>query len=315
MPPRLITYEDAAPRVTWIDAVAALREGHTRPRAQVADVFLGLSGGSLLSRAAYIEGFGFGVKSVTVFGANPGAGLPTVQGAMQVFEPGQGIPTAIIESRLVTELKTASDSVLGATFLARRHSETLLIVGAGTVARSLIDAYAAVFPTLTCIRIWARRIEQAEDLARDAKVPGVDIRAVADLREAAGEADIISTATMAQDPVLFGDWLRPGTHVDLIGAFKADMREADDHLIAAASLFVDSRETTIHHIGELMIPIAAGVITADAVQGDFYDLVAGNVTGRKSDDEITVFKNGGGAHLDLMIAHYIAAVMEHAQTA
>lgn len=310
--PRWISYEDAASLVNWPDAIAALRDGHARPRAQVADVFLGPKEGSLLSRAAWIDGLGFGVKSVTVFGDNPKAGLPTVQGAMQVFEPGRGVPKAIIESRLITELKTASDSVLGAKFLARPDSETLLIVGAGTVARSLVAAYVAAFPSIKRIIIWARRPEQAEALKQEVHVPGVKISATWDLAAAASAADIIASATMAREPVLHGDWIRPGTHVDLIGAFKADMREADDRLISMASLYVDSRDTTIDHIGELTIPIASGIIDAGAVRGDLYDLVGGDAKGRLSEAEITLFKNGGGAHLDLMIAHYIVAAVERA---
>ena len=306
--PTLIRYEDVAPLFSWPAAVEALRAGHLRPKARVGDIFLGPSAGSLLSRGAYIEGVGFGVKSVTVFGGNPAVGLPSVQGAMFMFEPDHGALTAIIDSKIVTELKTAADSVLGASLLARADSETLLIVGAGTVARSLIHAYTAVFGSIRRIRIWSRRPEQAQSLARDVQIDGVDIAAAPDLATAASSADIISTATMARDPVLHGEWIRPGTHVDLIGAFKADMREADDALISAAKLFVDSRETTIHHIGELMIPIAAGVISADAVQGDLYDLITGKAHAARAPTDITVFKNGGGAHLDLMIATYIASV-------
>ena len=303
--PHTITYEDASPLVSWPEAVVALRAGHALPKAEIGDMFLGPSEGSLLSRGAFIEGLGFGVKSVTVFGGNPAIGLPSIQGAMFMFEPEHGQLAAIIDSKLVTELKTAADSVLGATFLARPDCETLLIVGAGTVARSLINAYTAVFPSIRRLLIWARRNEQAEALARAVSLPDRDITVMPDLPAAAAQADIISTATMAHDPVLKGDWIRPGTHVDLIGAFKADMREADDVLISCASLFVDSRDTTIHHIGEIMIPIAEGIITEDAIRGDLYDLASGRTEGRQSEHEITLFKNGGGAHLDLMIAKYI----------
>ena len=132
-----------------------------------------------------------------------------------------------------------------------------------------------------------------------------DVRATDDLAAAAAEADIVSAATMARAPILKGDWIRPGTHVDLIGAYKADMREADDALMRKARIFVDSRETTIGHIGELTIPIAAGVISADDVLGDFRELIGG-APGRVDPGDITLFKNGGGAHLDLMIAAYIA---------
>ena len=305
MHPRLITYDHMIARLSWTEAVEALRAGHLRPKAQVADIFLGPADATLLSRGAFIDGLGYGVKSVTVFDRNPAHGLPTIQGAMFVFEPQYGQLEAIIDSRLVTEFKTAADSVLGARFLARPGSAHLLIVGAGTVARSLIKAYRALFPHLERVSIWARRVEQSTALAREFDDEPFSVVAVADLATAAAEADIITSATMARDPVLRGAWIRPGTHVDLIGAYKADMREADDALISGGSLFVDSRETTINHIGELTIPIASGVIAAEAVRGDLYDLVQGQ-TGRQSDDEITVYKNGGGAHLDLMTARYIS---------
>ena len=307
--PAFIQASDVDGRMDWAGAVAALRAGHQRPKAQVADVFLGPSQGSLLSRAAHIEGLGFGVKSVTVFGQNPQAGLPTVQGAMQVFEPEHGRLVAVIDSRLITEWKTAADSLLGAQLLARPDSETLLIVGAGTVARSLVKAYTKGLPSIRRIWVWARRADQAQALVDEAMAgewaPGVNLAVASDLRAAALQADVIATATMAREPVLRGEMVRPGTHVDLIGAFKADMREADDALMQAGRLFVDSRETTLHHIGELMMPIAAGAITEAHVLGDLYDLV-GKRVGRATRDDITVFKNGGGAHLDLMMAQYIA---------
>ena len=307
---RMLTFDEAKRHVCWSGAVDALRAGHRLTPAKVADVFLGPADGSLLSRSAYIEGLGFGVKSVTVFGQNPTVNLPTVQGAMFVFEPEHGKLSAVVESRLVTELKTAADSVLGATLLARPDSSSLLIVGAGSVARSLIAAYTSVMPAIKRVRIWARRAEQAQALAAAYHDTDLDVSAVQDLADAVAEADIISTATMAREPVIQGAWVSPGTHVDLIGAFKADMREADDALISTGALFVDSRDTTIDHIGELMIPIASGVISAAAVKGDLYELVGGVVAGRETAADITVFKNGGGAHLDLMTAQYIAQAME-----
>lgn len=303
---RQITYDDTIEHLSWPDAVAALREGHRLPRAQVADMFLGPGDATLLSRGAWIEGLGFGVKSVTVFDDNPRQGLPTIQGGMLVFEPKNGCLEAVIEGRLVTEIKTAADSVLGATYLARPDSRHLLIVGGGTVARSLIKAYTSVLPELRRVSIWTRRQEQARALADEWPPGAFIVDAATDIAEAAGRADIISCATMAREPVLRGAWIRPGTHVDLIGAYKADMREADDDLISSASLYVDSRDTTIHHIGELMMPISNGTISVSSVLGDFYDLASISDAARKSPDEITVFKNGGGAHLDLMIARYIS---------
>ncbi len=305
--PRFIGYDELSSKLNWVKAVEALRAGHLRPKAQVGDIFLGPADTTMLSRGAYIEGLGYGLKSVTVFPQNASIGFPTVQGAMLMFEPSNGGLSAVIDSRLITEFKTAADSVLGATLLARDDSETLLIVGSGTVARSLVKAYTAVFPSLNEILIWSRRPEQSKALAAEFKANKVSVSACTELSTACSKADIISTATMAHEPILKGEWVKLGTHVDLIGAFKADMREADDALLRKGRLFVDSRETTIAHIGELKIPIANGVITTDDVLGDFYDLIQYQNGGRQSAEEITVFKNGGGAHLDLMMANYIVS--------
>lgn len=284
----------------------ALRAGHLLPRAQIAEVFLGPPDAAFLSRSAFIEGFGYGVKAVTVVEGNSTRGLPTTQGAMIFFDPQSGTPEAIIDSRLITEIKTCSDSILGARLLARPDSERLLIIGGGSIAQSLIGAYLSVFPELKQIAIWTRRPEQARDIvARSVDLP-VELVAADKLPAFAAQADIVSSATLARTPVLRGEWISPGTHVDLIGAFKADMREADDELILKGTLFVDSRETTLAHIGELMIPLDTGLIDEADVKADFYDLISGVHPGRLCETEITVFKNGGGAHLDLMIADYIA---------
>ncbi|CAM4056297.1 ornithine cyclodeaminase family protein [Palleronia rufa] len=294
---------DIAPRLDWRGAVAALESGHRRPRAEIGDLFLGPPEATSLTRAARIEGLGVGVKSVTVHPGNPSRGLPSVQGAMLVFDPDDGRPTALIDSALVTTFKTAADSVLGARLLARPDPETLLIVGAGAVAASLTRAYPANFPSLRRIMVWARRPSQAQQFSAE---HGRDLPVVAvmDLADAAKDADIISTATMAAAPVLSGEMVPDGAHVDLIGAFRKDMREADDALMKRGAIYVDSKATTIDHIGELTIPLSEGTIARDDILGDLYDLVADRPD--RADGAVTVFKNGGGAHLDLMIADWIA---------
>jgi ornithine cyclodeaminase/alanine dehydrogenase-like protein (mu-crystallin family) len=302
--PPFITQDDAAGRLDWRDAVTALKVGHFRPKARIADTFLGPAMATMMTRSAWIEGLGYGAKPFTVFDANAARGLPTVQGAMLVFDNDDGHLRAIVENRLVTDYKTAADSVLGASQLARPDSRHLLVVGAGAVAASLVQAYTSVLPEIEEVTVWARRPEQAQALVKTMGAVQARITVATQLQDAVGRADIIATTTMARQPVIFGNWVRPGAHVDLIGAYKADMREADDALMARACLFVDSRETTAH-IGELLIPIASGAITADSVLGDLYDLVRPGARRRRSDDEITVFKNGGGAHLDLMIASWI----------
>ena len=155
-------------------------------------------------------------------------------------------------------------------------------------------------PQLENIGVWGRQTEKAERVAKNSG--RANVRAIdGDLEDAVRKSDIIVTATSSPTPVLLGEWVGRGTHVDLVGAFRSDMREADDALMRKGRIFVDSYETTIAHIGELAIPIASGVILPSDVLGDLYALVAGH-EGRRTDDDITIFKNGGGAHLDVMTA-------------
>ena len=302
-----LTATECDPLMDWVALTDAMIEGHRMPPADLRDVLLARGDDRLLSRAAWIDGLGVGVKSVTVFPGNPAAGRPSIHGAMLVFDDATGEVEAVIDNGLVTRWKTAGDSLLGARLLARNGAKRLLIVGAGTVAASLIEAYGALIEGLE-VTVWARRPEQAEALA--ARHPGT--RTATDLEAAVKAAEIVATCTMAREPILRGDWLQPGQHLDLIGAFTPEMREADDAALRRARIFVDSRATTIGHIGELMIPMAAGVISKADVQGDFHDLVAGRA-GRRSEEEITLFKNGGGAHLDLMTARMILTRWRAAQ--
>jgi ornithine cyclodeaminase len=161
----------------------------------------------------------------------------------------------------------------------------------------LCEAFGAGFPNAE-ISVWNRTRSKAQALAR--ALPGVIV--ADDLEGAVRGADIVVSATMSTEPILKGDWLRPGQHINLIGAYRPDMREADDTALRRSRVFVDSLATTVDHIGELKIPIAAGVLKPDDIVADFYDLAAFAPQG---DDEITVFKNGGGAHLDLMTSRYI----------
>ena len=222
-----------------------------------------------------------------------------IHGAVNLYHDGDGSLAALLDFHLVTKWKTAGDSLLGAAQLARKDSETILIVGAGAVGHSLRQAYGALFPDARFL-IWNRTFAKAEAFA--AQYP--DTEAVPDLEPAVRGADIVTSATMVTEPILNGDWFQPGQHIDIIGAYRPDMREVDDTAIRRASVHVDSRDTTIGHIGEIQDPIDRGVITEEDIRSDFYDLEAGKMT-RRSDDEITLFKNGGGAHLDLMTSRYI----------
>ena len=287
---------EAEARLDWAALGRAFEAGHRLPRAQVEDSFLYRGTDTILSRAAWIDGLGALVKTATIFPGNPAAGKPTVGGAVSLLSDVDGTLAATLDFGLVTKWKTAGDSVHAATRLARPDSRRILIVGAGTVARSLHEAYGAAFPEAR-FAVWSRSGDSAAAFATE---HGID-HAI-DLETAVGEADIVTCATMTTEPILRGAWLRPGQHVDLIGAYRPDMREADDEALRRASVFVDARATTLDHIGELKIPLAAGVIAAEDVRADYYD---GDTMRRDSEAEITLFKNGGGAHLDLMTAHYI----------
>lgn len=293
---------DIEPHLDWIAALEAIAKGHSLPEAQLNDTFLYQREDTLLSRAAWIAGLGALVKTATVFPANPSRNLPTVNGSVALYSDTDGQLDAILDFHLVTKWKTAADSLFAARHLARPESGKITLIGAGTVARSMYDAYRAVFPQAQ-FTIWARKPDSAIQFTRDLK----NIRAEADLETAVSGADIICTATMSKSPLIRGEWLKPGQHLDLIGAFRPDMREVDDLALQRATLFVDSRATTIGHIGELKDPISRGIIAASDIQADYYDYPAGQFA-RPDEEAITICKNGGGAHLDLMISEYIFSI-------
>ena len=293
---------EVEPRLTWDGLTAALEAGHRRPRAQIRDMVLYRGGDTLLNRAAWIDGLGQLVKVATVFAGNGALGLASVNGAVTLYNDQTGMLTALVDFHLVTRWKTAGDSLLSAKRLARRESRRILLVGAGTVARSMVDGYGSLFPQAE-ITVWSRNRAHAEAMGLS-----MGVRVADDLEAAVRGADIICTATMASEPLIKGAWLQPGQHLDLIGAYTPAMREVDDEAMAMARVFVDSRATTIGHIGELIEPIKSGAMSEADVIADFYDAPAQYA--RRSQTEITIAKNGGGAHLDLMTADYIARMAD-----
>jgi ornithine cyclodeaminase len=290
---------EAEQLLTWSALTQAIEAGHSLPKAEVADSFLYRGPDTLLNRAAWIDGLGQLVKCATIFPGNGALGKGTINGGVTLYNDKTGELEALVDFHLLTKWKTAGDSLLAAQKLARKDSRAILLVGSGTVASSMVDAYRSLFPQAE-FTVWSRNPVSAKGFA-DAH-SGVLV--ATDLPKAVAAADIICTATMSKEPVVQGAWISPGTHLDLIGAYRPDMREVDDAALQKARLFVDSRATTIHHIGELMIPLAAGAITESHISADFYDLAKGAFQ-RRTETEITIAKNGGGAHLDLMTAAYI----------
>ena len=289
-----IVPKEAEALLSWQGLLQALEAGHRLPLSDIKDMFLYRGQDTILDRGAWIDGLGALVKVATIFPGNAARGLPTIYGVVSLFDDVTGDLSALVDFHLVTKWKTAGDSLLSASRLARKDAREFLLVGAGAVARSMVEAYSSVFPEAR-FTVWSRTRESAAAMG----LPVAD-----DLEAAVRKADAICSATMATQPLIKGDWLQPGQHIDLIGAYKPGMREVDDRAMQRARIFVDSRKTTLHHIGELMDPIASGAITEADVVADFYDDPA--LYARRSEDEITIAKNGGGAHLDLMTASYIA---------
>ena len=291
----VIPFEEGEARLDWLELTDALAKGHELPKAEIGDTYLYRGDDTILNRSAWIDGMGIAVKSATVFPGNPQQGKAVVNGGVTLYSDSDGTPQAIVDFHLLTKWKTAGDSLLAARKLARPDSRNILIMGAGTVGHSLVEAYRAGFPEAE-FTVWNRTAVRAQAMAERFGIDWVE-----DLQAAVGNADIIGCATMSTAPVLMGDWLQPGQHVDLIGAYRPDMREADDTAMSRSRVFVDSFATTIEHIGEIKDPLERGVISRGDLLADFYDLEAFD----RTPTDITLCKNGGGAHLDLMTARYI----------
>jgi ornithine cyclodeaminase len=246
-----------------------------------------------------------GIKLVSVFAHNEAKGLASVQGLYVLFDGSNGLPLAAIDGAAITLWKTAANSALAATYLARKDARTLLMVGAGALAPYLVRAHCAVRP-IAEVMIWNRTAKNAERMAGMLARPGLRVEVANDLAAAVARADIVSCATMASTPVIMGTWLRPGVHVDLVGAYRPEMREADDDVVRRARVFVDAWFTAGEHCGDICQPVAAGLLRKDDIT-DTFQLARGERPGRLSDDEITLFKSGGGGHEDLGTAQHILA--------
>ena len=292
-----IPFEEGQKNLDWYGLMKVIEEGHKLPKAEIGDTFLYRDPDTLLSRSAWIDGLGLAVKSATVYPKNPDRKMAMVNGAVSLFSDKDGTLEALIDFHLVTKWKTAGDSLLAASRLARKDSSCILIIGAGTVGRSLREAYGTLFPNASFI-VWNRTRKNAEKMVCEYKRTEICV----DLQTGVKRADVITSATMSTEPLIKGEWLRPGQHIDLIGAYRPDMREVDDQAISSTRVFVDCYDTTIDHIGEIKIPIESGVISNSNLIADYYSFEEFT---RTSEEEITLFKNGGGAHLDLMTSKYI----------
>jgi ornithine cyclodeaminase len=242
-----------------------------------------------------------GTKIVTVFPGNLAKGLGSVAGTYLLMSGDTGEPLLAIDGHRLTLWRTAAASALAANYLAREDASHLLLVGAGALAPYLARAHAAIRP-IKKVSIWNRTPERANALAEELSGEAFDTEVVHHAEAAARDADIITCITLSQTPVVAGGWLKEGAHLDLVGAFRPNAREADDAAVKRSRIYVDTRRGALKEAGDLVIPISAGIIKESAVQGDLFELCRGQVAGRKTRDEITLFKSVGSAIEDLAAA-------------
>jgi alanine dehydrogenase len=293
------------------------RHHHPIGPAATAD---GISG-TLLLMPAWQPGRSLGVKIVTVFpdNANRRRALPSVHGTYLLLEAATGVPRAVLDGTALTLRRTAAASALAADFLARPDSAVHLMVGTGALAPYLVAAHAAVRPVLREFRVWGRDPRKAAALAARLGETGLAAMPVpvGDLAAAVGAADVITCATLAHDPLIRGEWLRPGTHLDLVGGFTPDMREADDAAIRRAEIYLDT-EAALREAGDIVQPLRSGALTRERIAGDLFALARGEVRGRRDAGEITLFKSVGSALEDLAAAELavsrVQARLDHRDT-
>ncbi len=251
----------------------------------------------LLLMPAWTQGRWLGAKASAMLPNSPGRSA----GGYLLFDRKLGTLAAVLDGVALTNRRTAAASALAAMALARADATRLLVLGSGPLAEALAEAHASV-RAYTSIAVWARTPAGAQAMAARLAAKGLPARAVADAQAAAGEADVIASATASPAPVLRGAWLRPGCHVDLVGAHEPAAREADSDLVAMAALYADVRANVLREAGDIIIPLTEGRITADALRGELTDLIGKSPADLRSAEAITLFKSTGFAALDMIAA-------------
>ena len=259
--------------------------------------------GLMPSYLADIEAMG--VKVVSVFPKNHGTELDSHQGAVLVFETTRGQLLAMVDASAITAIRTAAVSGVATRLLARPDAQSLAILGTGVQAKSHLAAMLQA-RTITSVRVWSRTFEHASRFAeREARRHSVQVSACATVRDTVAGADIICTTTAAPEPVLEGAWIAPGTHINAVGSSVAFTRELDTAAVVNARLFVDRRESTLNEAGDFLFPKQEGAIGDDHILGEIGELLLGRIDGRRTPDDITLFKSLGLAVEDLAAAHHV----------
>lgn len=315
---RIITAQDIEEATTFRSMIEALRSGFrseinapvrhhhtvTRPGQSDATLLLMPAWTDFEAQGHSERGY-LGVKIVSVFPDNGAKNLPSVMGVFVLMSGKTGQPLAMIDGQALTLWRTSCASALASAYLARADARRLLMVGAGSLAPFLIRAHASV-RDIDEVLIWNRRPESAEKLAASlGRSSDFTVSATDDLEGAAKGADIISCATLSSEPLVKGEWLKEGAHLDLVGAFRPDMRETDDYAMRKARVFVDTRAGALSEAGDIVQAIKSGALDESDIAADLFDLCRGERAGRRFHNQITVFKSVGTALEDLVAAQHI----------
>ena len=279
------------------DILVPLRHHHDFPNPETN------SQSTLLLMPAWAPSKNAGVKIVTVSPENSQFNMPSIQGTYIYFDATKGYIKAILEAKSLTAKRTAAASALASQFLSREDSNSLLMIGTGALSINLIKAHASVRPIKT-VYLWGRNFEKAKHISEELKNEKFKVIPIASIEEKISEVDIISCATLSKTPLVLGNYLKTGQHIDLVGSYTKTMREADDDTISKTSIFLDSYEGGMKETGDIVIPLENGIISKENIKADLFELCASQKEGRTSHDEITLFKSVGHALEDLVAATY-----------
>lgn len=279
------------------EVIVPMRHHHDFPNPEVqADT-------TLLLMPAWNPSKNAGVKIITVSPENEQFDLPSIQGTYIYFDAIKGSIKAILEAKSLTVKRTAAASALASSYLSREDASSLLMIGTGALSINLIKAHATVRP-IKEVFIWGRNFEKATAICNVLKNEIFTITAIKIIEEKIAKVDIISCATLSKKPLVLGKYLKNGQHIDLVGAYKKDMREADDETISKASVYVDTFQGGLKESGDIVIPLQNRTLKEENIKADLFQLCSNQKKGRSTEEEITVFKSVGHALEDLAAANY-----------
>src|SRR5690625_3892909 len=298
--------------LTYDELIPVIRKAYQQGEAETSVAprsFLSYDSGegerksTLLIMPAWQAGKFLGIKQVTLSPYNKKFPLPTLQGIYILFDAKTGSPLATFDASAITARRTAAKSAVAAQFLARQDAYTLLMVGTGTLSPELIQAHCEVRP-IEKVLIWEHTPGNGQKVVDKLSGMKQSFEIVSDIESAIPKADIISVATMSSDPLIKGSWLKAGQHLDLVGAYRTDMREADNETLKRSDLYID-HEDAWHETGDLVIPLESGHLTKEDSKGTLFELCGNLKPGRNDEQQITCFKSTGHAMEDLASALHL----------